>query len=624
MQSDRGDPLPAAGVQSTSKDDAAGAAEEALIGRVVVERRLLTPEQLQECLDEQRRAQGADRRTLGQILVQRNLVRVEQLIEIVSEHRSRAVVPNLARYEVREKLGEGATAIVYRAFDRQLNRLVALKVLRETLGMSELARQRFRREAQAAAGLSHPNIVTVHDAGEIDGRLYLVMELVEGRGLHELMRDGSLDERRTLEVLEKVARGLSSAHEKGIVHRDLKPANIIVHPSGEPKVGDFGLAHLLDSEAELTRAGTALGTPLYMSPEQVRGDARAITPQTDVYALGAILYETVLGQPPHLGESVQEIYDRVVREDPVAPRKMKPKVSQDLETIVLKALDKTPQRRYATVLALADDLRHYLNGEPIEARPLSKTVRLWRRAARHRLLVVAALAAVTGALGGAWGIASLRRPPAVAATQVESTLTPGKPELDEAYYREWARAVPLIPLVNPPMDLLNGEWAAKDGRLTCGSKAFTKIQLPYAPPAEYDLKAVFVRKAGYGDINLLLSQRGRQFLWAMGAVGNSIFGFGTIHGKWAHANATTRNEANCIVEGEVYTVIVQVRADGLWAYVNGRLKSSWRTDYTDLSSDGNWGLPDAARLGLGTYESPTEFREVSILEVTGTGKRLRK
>ena len=600
------------------------------MARIVVERRLITPEQLQECLDEQSRGEDAARLTLGQILVQRDLVRVDQLIKIVSEHRSRAVVPNLERYEVRERLGEGATAIVYRAFDRQLNRPVALKVLRDTLGMSELARQRFRREAQAAAGLSHPNIVTVHDAGETDGRLYLVMELCEGRGLNELMRDGSLDERRTLEILEKVARGLAIAHAKGIVHRDLKPANIIVSPSGEPKVGDFGLAHLLDSEAELTRAGTALGTPLYMSPEQVRGDARAITPQTDVYALGAILYETVLGQPPHLGESVQEIYDRVVREEPIAPRKVKPKVSQDLETIILKALDKSPQRRYPTVLALADDLRHHLNGEPIEARPLSSTVRLWRRAARHRLLVVAAGAALLGALGGAWAIASLRRPaPVVAAPvpppkPVESPLAPGKPELDEAYYREWVRAVPLIPLVSPAIDTLNGEWAEKDGRLTCASKAFTKVQLPYAPPAEYDLKAVFVRKTGYGDINLLLSNRGRQFLWAMGANGNAIFGFATINGKWAHQNATTRNEANCIVEGEVYTVIVQVRADGLWAYVNGRLKSSWKTDYTDLSSDVNWGLPDAGRLGLGTYESITEFREVSLLPVSGPGRPLRK
>jgi len=600
--------------------------DEALIARIVVERGLITPEQLQECLDEQRRADGAARLALGQILVQKNLVRVDQLLQLVSDHRSRAMVPDLARYDVREKLGEGATAVVHRAWDRQLQRPVALKVLRDTVGMSELARQRFRREAQAAAGLSHPNIVTVHDAGETDGRLYLVMELVEGRGLHEMLKDGSLDERRAIEILEKVARGLAAAHAKGIVHRDLKPANIIVSPSGEPKVGDFGLAHLLDSEAELTRAGTALGTPLYMAPEQVRGDARAITPQTDIYALGAILYEAVLGQPPHLGESIQEIYDRVVRVDPVAPRRVKSKVSEDLETIILKALDKVPHRRYATVLALADDLRRYLAGEPIEARPPGPAVMLWRRAVRHRLLVVAAGAAILGALGGAWAIASLPKPPppiVQAPSPPESPLAAGKLELDEAYYREWARAVPLLRLVSPPIDSLNGEWVEKDGMVSCGSKAFTKLQLPYAPPPEYDLKVVFVRKGGYGDINLLLANRDRQFLWAMGAVGNAVFGFGTINGQWANANATTRNEANCIVEGQIYTVIVQVRANGLWAYVNGRLKSSWKTDYTDLSSDVNWGLPDAGRLGLGTYESPTEFRQVSLLEVSGRGRPLR-
>ena len=604
--------------------------DEALLGRRVVERRLITPEQLQQCLDEQRRAEGADRLTLGQLLVQRNLVRIDQLLAVVSEQQTRAAaVPELARYEVRERIGEGATAVVYRAWDRQLQRPVALKVLRDTLGMSELARQRFRREAQSAAGLSHPNIVTVHDAGEADGRLYLVMELVEGRGLNDLLRDRAIDERGTLEILEKVARGLASAHAKGIVHRDLKPANIIVTPAGEPKVGDFGLAHLVDSEAELTRVGTALGTPLYMSPEQVRGDARAITPQTDVYALGAILYETVLGQPPHLGESIQEIYDRVVREEPAAPRKIRPKVSEDLETIILKALDKSPQRRYATALALADDLRRHLLGEPIEARPLSATVLLWRRMARHRLLVVAAGAAIAGAAAGAWVIASLRTPPAPAAAvappkPAESPLAPGKPELDEAYYKEYARALPLLPLVSPPIDALNGEWTERDGRLTCGSKAFTKLQLPFAPPPEYDLQVVFVRKSGYGDVNLLLSNRGRQFLWAMGAVGNSIFGFGTINGAWADVNPTTRHEADCIVAGQVYTVVVQVRATGIWAYVNGKLKSSWKTDYSDLGSDVNWGLPDAGRLGLGTYESPTEFRAASLLEITGKGQPLRR
>jgi len=405
-----------------------------------------------------------------------------------------------------------------------------------------------------------------------------------------------------------------------------------VTPSGEPKVGDFGLAHLLDSEAELTRTGTALGTPLYMSPEQVRGDAKAITPRTDIYALGAILYEAVLGRPPHFGDSVQAIYDRVVREEPAAPRTVKPTVSEDLETILMKALDKSPDRRYVSVVALADDLRRHLNGEPIEARPISVTVRLWRRAARHRLLVVAAGASLLGALGGAWTIASLRRPPAVppaivsppVSTPVDSPLLPGKPELDEAYKREWVRAIPLLPLVSPMVDRVNGDWAERDGRITCGSKAFTKIQIPYAPPAEYDLQAVFVRKSGDGDVDLLLSNRGHQFLWAMGAIGNSVFGFATINGQWADANATTRHEANCIVEGQVYTVVVQVRSTGLWAYVNGKLKSSWKTDSTDLSSDENWGLPDAARLGLGTYESPTEFRQLSILEVTGKGRPLRR
>jgi tRNA A-37 threonylcarbamoyl transferase component Bud32 len=635
MSSDQGsggEKRPATGIQSTP----GSSTEDTLIERVVLDKKLITPEQLQECrLEQQKTQMDGGAASLGQILVRRDLVNVDHLVRLVAEQKGLAnALPEIPRYEIRELIGEGTSAVVHRAWDRQLQRPVAIKILRDAMMMSDLARQRFQREAQAAAGISHANIVTIHDAGEAEGRPYLVMELVEGKALNEILKRREWDERKMLELLEKVARGLEVAHAKGIVHRDLKPANIIVTPAGEPKVGDFGLAHLIDSETELTRAGTALGTPMYMSPEQVRGDVRGITPQTDVYALGSMLYEVVLGQPPHLGESVQEIYGKIEREEPEAPRRVRPKVSEDLQTIILKSIDKKPQHRYASAQALAEDLRRYLAGDPILARPPTGTVRLWRKVTRHRVVLISSLAALAGALLGAWAFPRLQPPPPAVKAWApvlapapslphDSPLVAGRPELSEAYYAEYSRAVRLIPMIEPAQDRVKGDWRVEAAQLSCGSEAFTKLRLPYVPPEEYDLLVVFLRRTGYGDVNLLLSHQGTPFLWAMGAVGNSIFGFGTINGQWAASNPTTRHDSNCLDNNRLYTVVVQVRKDGLWAYVDGKLKSSWKTDYRDLNSDANWGLPEPRFIGLGTYESPSEFRRIEVLEVSGKGTRLR-
>ncbi len=318
--------------------------------------------------------------------------------------------PLFSRYEVREKVGEGATAVVYRAWDRELNRLVALKVLKESHALVEVTRQRFRRESQAAAGLSHPNVVPVYDVGEENGRLFIVMEFVDGRPLSDVLRD---PEAPRVAILERVARGVAAAHARGIVHRDLKPGNILVTAAGEPKVADFGLAHLQDEGVKLTRTGSTLGTPLYMSPEQVRGRAQDISPRTDVYALGAMLYEAVAGRPPHGAETLLDLYQKILNEDPAPLRRVRPDASEELDTIARKALSKDPSGRYASAAEFAEDLRRHAAGEPILARPEGFAKRLWRKAARRRGLAGLALAA-SAVLAAAWWTGSRE----VAATAV--------------------------------------------------------------------------------------------------------------------------------------------------------------------------------------------------------------
>src|SRR6185503_15684595 len=177
--------------------------------------------------------------------------------------------------------------------------------------------------------LSHPNLVTVYDAGSVEGQAYLVMERVQGKSLGDVLRERPPGDRELVKILERAARGVAAAHERGIVHRDLKPANILISTSGEPKVSDFGMAHLMDSRMELTRTGVPLGTPLYMAPEQVQGQ-HDITPRTDVYGLGAILYEMLSGRPPHAADSILDLYGKIAREEPVRPRRWRPTVPPEL------------------------------------------------------------------------------------------------------------------------------------------------------------------------------------------------------------------------------------------------------------------------------------------------------
>ncbi len=281
-------------------------------------------------------------------------------------------LPQIPGYDVEGLLGRGGMGVVYKARHRRLNRPVALKMLLAGAYAGPPERERFRREAEAVAGLRHPNIVPVYDAGDLDGRPYFTMEFVEGGSLAEKIAGMPQPARPSAALLARVAEAVHFAHGNGIVHRDLKPANILLAADGTPKVTDFGLARRLEGGGGLTLSGVPVGTPSYMAPEQARGEKAAIGPAIDVHALGAILYELLTGRPPFRAETLTGTLQQVLADEPVPPARLNPRVPRDLETLCLKCLEKDPARRYATAGDLAADLERFLNDEAIQARPLSR------------------------------------------------------------------------------------------------------------------------------------------------------------------------------------------------------------------------------------------------------------
>lgn len=310
----------------------------------------------------------------------------------------------LGDFELTAELGRGGMGVVYRARQISLDRWVALKLI----PTGEFARpallRRFRQEAMAVAGLRHPNIVTVYEAGEFEGQPYLSMELIEGEDLAVQVRERPLPAMKAAAYLRAVAGGVQFAHENGILHRDLKPSNILIDPFDQPRITDFGLAKRLDLDAQLTLTGECFGSPAYMPPEQARGDSAVIGPSSDVYSLGSILYHLLSGRPPFQSDTVHGVLLQVQTVDPVPLRRLVPNVPADLQTIVLKCLEKNPGQRYPTAQALADDLDRFLRHEPIQARPTGFIGRAWRWSCRRPAVATLAGGLAVALIGGTTGV----------------------------------------------------------------------------------------------------------------------------------------------------------------------------------------------------------------------------
>jgi serine/threonine protein kinase/WD40 repeat protein len=340
-------------------------------------------------------------------------------------------------YDLLGEVARGGMGVVYRARQRSLGRLVALKVLLGGAFAGEEGRQRLKAEAAAAARLTHPNIVAIHDAGIVDGQPYFSMTLIEGSNFADVVRSGPLPARRAARYLARVAEAVHYAHTHGVLHRDLKPSNVLLDAHDEPHVTDFGLAKSFapgrpdfrsqdspvpSAEAatrsashptlnvQLTMTGQVLGSPAYMAPEQAIGRSRDLGPAADVYGLGAILYELLAGRPPFVGETPQTIIEQVKHIDPIPLRRLQPGVPADIETVCLKCLEKEPRRRYATAQELADELNRFLRGEPVRARPVGPVGRASRWMRRHRAISFAFALVLLLLIGGTAGatLAALR------------------------------------------------------------------------------------------------------------------------------------------------------------------------------------------------------------------------
>jgi tetratricopeptide (TPR) repeat protein len=316
-----------------------------------------------------------------------------------------AVPAHIPGYEILEELGRGGMGVVYRARQLGLSRQVALKMILAGFHANPLVVARFRTEAVAVARLHHLNIVEIHAFGEHGGLPYFAMELVTGRSLQERLNGQPAPPRQAARLVETLARAMQHAHEHGILHRDLKPSNVLLDGGSEasleqatPKISDFGLAKLLDATAGHTPAGGCVGTPAYMAPEQAAGDGASAAWTTDVYSLGAILYELLTGRPPFQGNTIFDILEQARLQPPVSPSRFQSGIPRDLEVICLKCLRKDPAQRYATALELADDLRRFQAGESIRARPPGAAEQVWKWARRRP--AVAALVGLCLAVGG--------------------------------------------------------------------------------------------------------------------------------------------------------------------------------------------------------------------------------
>ncbi|HLF94664.1 MAG TPA: serine/threonine-protein kinase, partial [Planctomycetota bacterium] len=467
-----------------------------------------------------------------------------------------------------------------------LDRRVALKLMLPSDNPdpkeAALEEQLFTREAQLCGRLEkHPNIVSVYEAGTIEGRRYIAMEYVDGVPLSEWTAQRKPSLRTRVRILRDVAFSVHHAHQSKILHRDLKPKNVLIDAHDRPYVTDFGMAKRVRSgegssvHSSSSTAGTVVGTPSYMSPEQAQG-LRTIDRRTDVYAMGAMLYEMLVGQPPFPGEMTIVALMRIVQDPIPAPSAASSawaasNEDKSIESVCMQALSKNPDDRFQDALAFADQLSKWLGDR---RSPSSKRVEEKQRTFRPIWIPAALL------------------PLAILVLVVVAQMVRSEPPPEA----RWERAVNLLSLVDPVKNAVAGTWTMEKESVVSGTAPRARLEIPWRAAAEYNLRVTFVRREGADDVAFLLPWKGSTFAWT----------------------------ARGIENGAVHTAVFRVRNNGLVSLLTGALVNSQNSYSPGLPKDPKWALRDPLLVGLGSDEGVVEFQRVELLEISGTGSRVRR
>jgi serine/threonine protein kinase len=551
--------------------------------------------------------------------------------------RSQWLWGTLGTYDILDDIGEGGMGLVFKAKNRESGDIVALKTLRFAASQSEEQASRFAREIKAAARLDHPNIVRILDVQLAAGRPYYTMPLMPAGNLARNLSRFRRDPRRTAALVEKIARAVHFAHERGIWHRDLKPQNILLDEHDEPIVTDFGLAKLAESETELTQTGAILGTPAYMAPEQCTGRSGDVGPATDIWALGIILYECLTGNRPFLAGTSEEIRKKVLVGNPLSPREINPAIDPALETIVLKCLKRRPEDRYRSALDLARDLDAWQRAEPLSIRPESALSRSWRGIKRHKW----------------WASATLLACLAVAASATFWFLSPARRFRPLLAALERDHAVQLMGDAGPP---LHYRWFERSqGAVTGGAEAGSgqpfRLQsleqgmmdlLPVIPLPAYRIEAEVVQLSGadpesaagifmagtrdpHQELMLVFSVRDRSAFSAghsPGALASlSLYKF-QGHDTISHSSYPIASRGLDSVQGTWHRLKLELSGQSLRAYCDGNvvadspcsaIDAHWKAAVSSLRTPPHQQSPDfRASFGLFASHGEVAYRRVKV------------
>jgi predicted Ser/Thr protein kinase len=583
--------------------DRAGDAEEGSgvrLGNALLRKGVLTAEQLRDALVEHAKHPSG---SFPEFLLRRGLATREQ-IEAETRPEPEALA-SFGKYDLLREIGRGGMGVVYEARDRELGRVVALKLMlgRRDRPMAPQDEDRFLREARLVAALPrHPAIVGVFEAGSVGDRRFISMELVRGEPFSTWRTKADL--RRQAEVLRDAALAVHHAHAHGVIHRDLKPDNILVDAEGKPHVTDFGLAKAVgqDAQVSLTAEGMVVGTPAYMSPEQAQG-LRSVDARTDLWALGVLLYEALTGRQPFVGDTAVEILVKASKNAVPSPSRIVQGglkgIDPAAERICLKALQKRADDRYASAADFAADLSRWLAGEEVRAKPSS--VRVPPSPAAPRTARWIALGAALAAAAAV--VAFAARPSRVA----PPSGSPPAPAPSRPF------GIPILGDVDPVRDALAGVWKKQDGALLSESRGLSVLTLPYEPAGEYDVRVEFTPMGEVPDINVIAIAGGRPFQWYVGAQNSTWYGFGKIDGDPAFGHPTGTRMAGLMVSGRRHATRLEVRKDRITGYLDGRPLAS--LDLAGRSLDVSLELLPRNRtcLGLVTYKNPTLFHSVEVV-----------